>query len=160
MSNPEDTTRIMDLDTAYGELCRLAVAAGVELPSLEELEKQKEAAELDDDKEEPEEFLLLRQAISEARLQIDADGGFSYRLVKPVARAEKIEINPLTWHYAKALRAFYANMRDKKGQNDTLGGLYAFLETLAKLPRHSLMEMTDKTDCRVAAKLANLLLGE
>ena len=150
----------MDLETAYSELCRFADAAGIELPDLEEIQEKQAEAELDEDKEEPEDYMKLREAIASGQLLVHEDGSILYNLIKPAIRAKKLEIDPATWPYAKALRAFHSNVRGKKGQRDTLGGLYAYMERLGGVPRHALMEMTCKRDCDVVTALANLLLGE
>ena len=160
MSNPEDITPLMDLDTAYGELCRFADAAGIDLPSLEEIEQQQDRAKLDESQDEPEDFLKLRKAIAAGRLRIDEGGALSYPLAKPCVRASALEISPASWPYAKALRAFHANSRGKKGRSDMMGGLLAFVEALSGLPTQSLTEMTAKRDCDVVLAIANLLLGE
>ncbi len=148
----------MDRVSAWGELNRFAVAAEIE---LDERAHPDFKGEVGEGESEVSSYDTLLEALECGHMVVSDEGNLTVKWRKPPREGETtMTFKPDAWPYGYAIRAYSSTTNRKKGEQDSLGNLHRYMETLARVNPSTLINLTKRSDVMLASVLGTFLISE
>jgi hypothetical protein len=153
----------MDIESAWGELQRFAVACDIELDSRAEPGFKPDLESKDES--EVSDYNELLRAIRRGKMVVGDNGVATVKWKRPASTDhETMVLDPDSWHYGKAIKAANRSPVSKAAKSrqddDNVSKLHRFLECLAGGTAGDLGDLANRDDSMFTITLGNFIMSE